>query len=489
MWAEFRLKGRNYGAMDQHRAPYYKALREYGSGATLRFHLPGHSGGRWEASEWLKLLGEDALRCDTSQILGLDDIHRTFGPLQRAQSLASALYDVERTWFMVNGATGGVLAMMLAVLNPGDEVILPRRVHRSVNNGLLLSGAVPVYVPLPYDEVLGGCLGLEVSALERVLSQHPRAKAVLFETVNAYGTAVAARGLVETAHAHGALVLADEAWGAHLVAGGDLPGSACSAGADLVVQSPHKALSALSQAAWLHLQGQRVAADRVEQMLRRLQTTSPNSLLLASLDLARRELALRGREDWQRACELARAVRGQISNATPFACLEPRGEGGFDVTRLVISTRGLSLTGPQLERALRQRYDIQLDMSDISNGLAVISPAHSEDEGQRLVEALLDLGATVTRLAEESLHPSWPRWELVEMSPRQVFYAPQELVPFARLTGRISAQSATPYPLGAPIVCPGERITAEQAEFLQRAWREGWPFEDWAGGDELWCVR
>lgn len=427
--------------------------------------MPGHQGGKGAPESLRRLLGERALRADTTQVLDLDDIHRPRTALKEAQELAARYWGADRTWFLVNGSSCGNQAMILATVGPGDEIVVPRNAHRSVMAGLLLSGARPIYAEARYDPEMGLAHTLEPRALEA----HPQAKAVLFPSVTPYGAVADSRGLVEAAHRQGAVALVDEAWGPHLQALGG-PASALQAGADLVVHSAHKLLPALSQASMLHGCGSRVDPERVSMVLRMLQTTSPNCLLVASLDAARQHVEEHGQAAMARAAALAERARegmGRIPGLRTWRMDDP--------TRLVFSALELGYTGIELERALRDHHRIQLEMSDLRYGVALVTFGHSEADVDALVEALRSLERRPARPAPASWEP--PPQAPLALTLREAFYAPAEPVALGDAIGRTCAEWITPYPPGIPLLCPGEVFTQELVGVLKRALAAGVPLE------------
>jgi len=438
--------------------------------------MPGHMAGRGAPADLKDLMGEVALAADTTQVLDLDDIHRPLTALKQAQELAARTWGARRTWFLVNGSSCGNLAMILATVGPDREILVPRSAHRSVHGGLVLSGARPVYLQTPFDPEMGVQHAFEVDTVARALEEHPQARALLFTSPTPYGAAADVQGLVALGQARGIPVLVDEAWGPHLALHPDLPASALAAGADLVVHSAHKLLGALSQASMLHQGGQRVAAARVEMALRMLQSTSPNCLLVASLDSARRQAALHGRQDWQRALDLADRARQALERVPGLRCLGPDRVASYERTRLVVSAVEWGYTGVEVERILRDRDQIQVEMSDLRNVVALVTPAHTEADLDRLVEALRRLPPRrePARLPSAGQMPPAPRQAA---TPREAFQAEATVVPLARAAGRVCAEFLTPYPPGIPLLCPGEVFTADHVEYLGAALAAGLPLE------------
>ncbi len=432
--------------------------------------------GRGAPEDLRALMGMLALAADTTQVLDLDDIHRPRTALKAAMDLAAQAWGADRTWFLVNGSSCGNLAMIMATVGPGQEILVPRAAHRSVHGALVLSGACPVYLESPQDEEMGVHHPVEPEVLARTLKAHPQARAVFFTSVTPYGAAAAVEDLVTLGHQRELPVLVDEAWGPHLAFHPDLPTSALAAGADLVVHSAHKLLSALSQASMMHQSGHRVDAARVEVALRMLQSTSPNCLLVASLDSARRQVALHGTRDWQSALDLADAARETLTLVPGLRCLGPDRCARYDRTRLVVSALELGYTGVDLERHLRDREGIQVEMSDLRNIVVLVTPGHQSRDLERLVTGLRRLPRREGPVRIPSLAATFPSPEQA-MTPREAFYASTCVVPISQAAGRICAEFLTPYPPGIPLLCPGEVFCAGHVDHLARALAAGIPLE------------
>lgn len=409
------------------------------------------------------LMGARALRTDLTQVAGLDDLHRPVGALKQAQDLAARTWGADRTWFLVNGSSCGNHAMILATVGPGDPIAVPRDAHRSVLGGLLLAGARPVYLPSRHDPELG------VAGPVVAESVPPGVRAVLFTSVTPYGAVADSRALVQAAHARGAVALADEAWGPHLRFLPDGPLSAVQAGADLVVQSAHKLLPALSQSSLLHQNGARVDPDRVSDVLRLLQSTSPFFPLLAGLDLVRAQMDDEGRAVFARLASLGDHAREALARVPGLRVFRPD-----DPTRLVFSALDLGYEGPEVERELR-RQGIQVEMADPRNVVALLTPGHGEGDVDRLAEVLRRLPRRPAKPVPAGWEPPPPARQ--SMSLRDAFYAPSAPVPLREAAGRTCAEWITPYPPGIPLLCPGEVFTQELVETLRRELAAGVPLE------------
>lgn len=482
-----------YNAEEQRKAPLYEQVMAYINEETVPFHMPGHMMGRAGDEALLGLMGRQAMQADITQVLEMDDIHRPYNGTSEAQRLAAQAYGAKQTWFLVNGSTCGNMAMIMACANPGEEIIVPRSSHRSVYAGLVMSGAKPVYARTPYDEVMMVNHCVEPEEVERLLALHSQVKACLITGVTPYGACANSQAIAALLHKKKLPLLVDEAWGPHLRFADGLPISALQQGADLVVQSAHKLLTALSQASFLHLQGELVSAQRVSQILRMTQTTSPSYLLMISLDLARRQAALYGQSDWQRALDNADRLRAYIEKLPGLKVYGPGRSFAYDRTRLVVSAAPLGWGGLTLERYLRYRLKIQPEMSDGCNVVFVITPAHTQDDIAALEQAMLEISGYGQRLESdgfarrpflgsdaESLklkNMKMPDFPEMVLTPREAFYSECRRLPYQDTVGKICGELVTPYPPGIPLLCPGERITSEHLDYIKAVYDYGLPLE------------
>ncbi len=451
---------------DQHQAPYFEALQQYVDTEVLTFHVPGHQQGMGAPAEFQAFLASSGWKADITQVLGMDDIHRPESVCQKAQELAAEAFGAGRTHFLVNGSSCGNHAMMLATLAPGDTVLMARNSHRSAMGGLLLSGARAVFFETPYDEQMRVFHAPTVEIVEQALAQEPGVKALFFTSPTYYGSSADVEALVALAHRHDLLVLVDEAWGAHLAFHPDLPGSAVEAGADMVVQSTHKMISGLTQTAMLHINGTRVDHSRVESALRLLQSTSPSCLLVASMDVTRRQMALGG-ENWLGpVLELASTTRERVQSLPGLRCFgQPHGVAGWDPTRLTICATEIGWTGYQLEEYLREEHNIQVELSDLFNVLALFTMGHKQEHADRLVAALEALPRrSAVELPAVSFPLPVPERRLTQ---REAFQSRHESVCWQEAAGRVSAEMLTTYPPGIPVICPGELFSPEVLDYIK----------------------
>ena len=442
-------------------------LRMYGQSDALPMHMPGHKR-NLSIAPFLK--GLDA-RMDITEIEGFDDLHHPEGILKESMELAAALWKSERSFFLVNGSTCGILAGMRAVLCPGDEVILARNSHRSVYHALELCGAKPWFLLPQWNDAFGICGSISPQAVECALREHPRAKLVVITSPTYEGVLSDLGAIAQIVHRHGAILLVDEAHGAHLGLFGVFPSGAVAAGADLVIQSVHKTLLCLTQTALLHCNGSRVSPQQVARQLSIFETSSPSYLLMGAMDGLVRELWTDGEallRGWRQALAMFMA---EASGLLRMKILGMEGEMqaiyALDPSKILICTRGCNLTGPQLMRRLREEYGIELEMSAPGYALAMTGAGDTCSTLKRFAQALHALDATVQEVpqaqAVDALPLALPR---LAMQPCDAVHRRHQRVPVRESVGRISAEYVWAYPPGIPLLIPGEEISQE---FLRAA--------------------
>jgi arginine decarboxylase len=465
-------------------APLLEGLLAHASRNPAQFHIPGHNQGAAMAPELAALLGERALALDLINIPPLDDLHNPTGIIREAQELAAEAFGADQCLFSVQGTSTAVMAMILSVCGPGEKILLPRNLHRSALTGLILAGAVPVFLAPDLDERLGIAHGISPETVAQALDDHPDAKALFVINPTYFGVATDLAQIVSLAHARGLPVLVDEAHGAHLYFHEALPLSAMQAGADLAATSMHKLGGSLTQTSLLLAREGLVDPHRVRAALSLLTTTSTSYLLLASLDVARRQLVARGRPLLDRALSLAAEARMRINRIPGLASfgaeiLQPgTARHQFDPTKLHIAVRGLGITGAEAESRLRAESGVEVEMADLTSILCVISIGVGEGALERLVRAL---GALAERYGTQPPDvdspiglPVPPR---LVLRPREAFFAPTESVPLAEAVGRISAESLMVYPPGIPIFLPGEVIDGQNLAYIRRCRQAGLPVQ------------
>jgi len=461
--------------LNQNRAPIKEALEEFTSRRVVPFDVPGHKRGRGNY-ELTDFLGKACMALDVNSMKPLDNICHPVSVIAEAEKLAAAAFGASHAFFMVGGTTSSVQAMVFAATKRGDKLILPRNVHRSVINALVLNGAKPVYVNPQVNQNLGISLGMSLEDVKKAILENPDAKAVLVNNPTYYGVCSNLKEICKTAHENNMLVLADEAHGTHFYFGKNLPVNAIEAGVDFASVSMHKSGGSLTQSSFLLL-GKGVSEGYVRQIINLTQTTSGSYLLMSSLDISRKNLALHGREIFKKVIELAEYAREEINAVGDYYAFSREIINGdtifdFDITKLPVNTIGIGMAGIEVYDLLRDDYDIQVEFGDIGNILAYISVGDRERDLERLVGALLEIRRRYKRgnagmLTQEYIEP------IVETTPQEAFYAPKISLPLNETVGRISSEFVMCYPPGIPILAPGEKITVEIVEYIIYAKEKG----------------
>lgn len=453
----------------QQKAPIMEALNRYKSMRVVPFDVPGHKRGRGNP-ELAAFLGEQCLSMDVNSMKPLDNLCHPVSVIKESEELAAQAFGAKHAFFMVNGTTSAVQAMIMTACKAGDKIIMPRNVHRSAINALIISGAVPVYVNPGVHSELGIPLGMSLKDVEQTILENLDAKAILINNPTYYGICSNLQALTNLAHQHNMLVLVDEAHGTHFYFGEDLPATAMSVGADMASVSMHKSGGSLTQSSFLLINND-VSLGYTRQIINLTQTTSGSYLLLSSLDISRRNLALNGKEIFRKVAEMAQYTRNEINKIDGYYAYSKELLNGdtifdFDVTKLSVDTREIGLAGIEVYDILRDEYDIQIEFGDIGNILAYISVGDRHLDLERLVAALAEIKRRYAKdksriYIHEYISPQ------VALTPQKAFYASKQNMPISESAGHISSEFVMCYPPGIPILAPGERITHEILDFIQ----------------------
>ncbi len=457
-------------ASSQMATPLLDVLEHCAQSSNAAFYTPGHKRGQGTPGILSDLFGGKVWRSDLPELPELDNLFAPQTAIKAAQDLAAEAFGADQTWFLVNGSTCGVIASILAVCEPGDKIILPRNVHQSAISGLILSGAVPVFVSPEYDADRQIAHSVTLQAVEESLRQHPDSKAVMIVYPTYYGVCGNVRAIADLAHQYNLPLLVDEAHGAHFAFHPNLPDSALSAGADLTVQSIHKTLSAMTQAAMLHCQGNRIDRDRVSKALQLVQSTSPSYLLLASLDAARQQMATQGAALMEQTLRLADQARSRINQIPNLSTLNPEQSPGcwaLDRTRLTVTVSELGIDGFTADEILHQTLGVTAELPSLQHLTFIISLGNTQADIDRLVQAFMIL-AKEPRPVVLQFRRSECLMPQSLLTPRQAFFAPSETLPITQTVDRISAELVCPYPPGIPVLLPGEQITEDAIANLQQ---------------------
>lgn len=456
--------------LDQNRTPLFDAVKKYVDDKVIPFHVPGHKQGRG-IKELRDYIGERALQMDANGMEDLDYINSPTGVIFEAQKLMAQAFGAEEAFFLVNGTTAGVQAMMMSACRPGDKIIIPRNAHKSTIGGIILSGAIPVYVKPEINYKLGIAMGVTEDSIKRAIKDNPHAKAVFVINPSYYGITPNLKSIVRIAHRHEMAVLVDEAHGAHMSFHDDFPLTAMEVGADMSAASLHKTSGSMTQSSVLLLRSHIIPPEKVKEVLSISYTTSASYLLMCSLDVARKQLATKGSDMLEYTLELAREAREEINKIEGLYAFgkELIGTPGFydyDETKLGINVTRIGYTGYQMEYKLRKEYNIQVELSDMCNILAIVSIGDRKEDISVLVSALKDIAskAEVIDYKPEVMIPYDPK---MIVSPRDAFYSPKKAVALEESNGEIAGEMVMAYPPGIPVVCMGERITKDIIDYIK----------------------
>ncbi|NCA66726.1 MAG: aminotransferase class V-fold PLP-dependent enzyme [Clostridia bacterium] len=461
---------------DQRRAPIFEALQQFKTMRIVPFDVPGHKRGKGN-KELLNFLGEKCLTVDVNSMRPLDNLCHPISVIRDAEILAAEAFGAASAFFMVNGTTSAVQAMLLSVLKKDDKIILPRNVHRSVINALVLCGAIPIYINPQTDERLGISLGMKLSDVKQAIIANPSAKAVFVNNPTYYGICSDICEIVKLAHNNNMLVLADEAHGTHFYFGENMPVSALCAGADMASVSMHKSGGSLTQSSFLVCAAS-VNSDYVRQVINLTQTTSGSYLLLSSLDISRRNLALNGKEIFKKVSELTEYAREEINGIGDYYAysreiINKDSVFDFDTIKLSVNTLNIGLAGIEVYDILRDEYDIQIEFGDLGNILAYVSVGDMDYKNiERLIGALTEIKRLYKNNKNGLLKHEYITPEVI-LSPQQAFYGKKQSVPLTDSVGEISVEFVMCYPPGIPILAPGERITRDIIEYIRYAKEKG----------------
>ncbi|MGN7455085.1 aminotransferase class I/II-fold pyridoxal phosphate-dependent enzyme [Paenibacillus pasadenensis] len=458
--------------MDHNRTPLFSALRRHAENNPLQFHIPGHKKGAGTDSEFRSFIGDNALSIDLINIAPLDDLHQPTGVIEESQKLAADAFGADYTFFSVQGTSGAIMTMILSVCAPGDKIIVPRNVHKSVMSAIIFAGARPVFISPARDGNLGIDHGITTRSVRRALERHPDAKAVLVINPTYFGICADLKEIVDLVHSYDIPVLVDEAHGVLIHFSDRLPMSAMQAGADMAATSVHKLGGSMTQSSVLNLRAGRVNPQRVQTIISMLTTTSTSYILLASLDTSRRNLAVNGQAMAEKAIGLAEFAREAINAIPGLYCFGKEILGGeatfdYDPTKLTIHVRHLGITGYEAENWLRDNFNLEVELSDMYNILCLITPGDSEDTVGQLLGALRAMVERYPQVDEvQELVVKIPEIPQLSLTPREAFYGETEVLPFKESAGRIIAEFIYVYPPGIPILLPGEVISQSNIDYI-----------------------
>lgn len=465
----------------QEKTPYLTALIDYVKSNPVPFDVPGHKLGGFQ-SDLSRLVSSCFFEYDANAPIGLDNLYNAKGVIKEAEELASEATDADYCFFSVNGTTGGIITIILGSLYSKDKIILPRNIHKSVVNALIVSGAIPVFVNPDIDEELGIACGVKSEDYIKAMDENPTAKAIFVINPTYFGIASDLRTLVNEAHKRNMIVIVDEAHGSNFYFSDELPISAMSAKADITAMSMHKNSGSLTQSSMILMKKKYLSYYDIKKAFTMFSSTSPNPLLIASLDAARKEMAIHGKEIIHNCLNLACYARSELNKIPGIKVygkeyLEKRHNSGcfdIDLTKLVIDVTGLGLYGYEVYKEIRKKYNVQLELGEVSVVLAIISPGTKKEHVDKLIDAFKKLSSEYYKKNENIEIPKYNySYPINLVSPRVAYDAPHKVVDLTSSIGEISAETIMAYPPGIPILIPGEIISSDAIDLIEFYKREG----------------
>ncbi|AFZ47363.1 arginine decarboxylase [Cyanobacterium stanieri PCC 7202] len=436
------------------------------------FYAPGHKQGKGINFELKETFGELIFKADLPELPELDNLFAPEGVIKEAQEFAAHTFGAKKTWFLINGSTCGVMASILATCGEGDKIIVPRNVHQSVIYGLILSGAIPIFINPEYDKNFDICYGVSAQQIEMALQSHGDVKAVMIVSPTYHGVCTNIKEIARVVHHYHIPLLVDEAHGAHFAFHPTLPDSALASGADVVIQSTHKVLGALTQASMLHLQGSLVDEDRVSNALQLLQSSSPSYLLLASLESATTQMAEGGKELLDKTIALANRAREEIGDFDELQVLDVQQAtpsfDDLDITRLTVNVSGLGLTGYLADEILHEQLAVTCELPSLKNLTFIVSMGNDDGDVDLLISGLQKLADYRHKETPQCFDYGCFNFQSrFAISPRKAYWGQKKIVPWQDSLNQISADTISAYPPGIPILMAGEIITNEALQYLK----------------------
>lgn len=452
--------------------PFFTKLKAYGLSDVVPFDVPGHKLGRLP-NDFTDFTGVNTYLLDANAPRGLDTLSKPTGVIKEAEALTAEAFGADHAFFLTNGTTAGIIAMIMATCRANEKIILPRNVHKSVINALIFSGAVPIFVKPDIDNHLGIANGLSFTMMKKAIDDNPDAVAVLVINPTYFGVTSDLEAIVEYAHEKDMMVLADEAHGSQLYFSDLLPIGAITAGADISATSMHKTGVSLTQSSILLTKGNRVDLNKIQSTLNMIHSTSPSALLMASLDVARKQMYFEAKSHIARVLELKKEAVIKLNSIKGISVLEEsyaqeRGFTDFDHTKLVIKVSELGINGFEVYRMLKDRFNIQLELAETYLVLGILTMATEKSDLDRLYDAL-NILSFESYEQNESLKKIKFNYSFPEsfVRPRVAYHAPHKVIELKDAVNEVSAESIMIYPPGIPMLIPGEIISEQFLEDIE----------------------
>lgn len=465
---------------DQSKAPIIEAIKRYHKSGIIPFTTPGHKMGKGVLEEDREFL-EHALYNDIPMQNGADDRRESEGVQQEAEKLMAKAVGADQTYFSTNGSSLSSHVAILTIANAGDKILMARNAHKSGIAALIMAEVTPVFLEPAIDEKLDIEHGITPKHLKQMLTAHPDVKGVFVVSPTYYGVTSDIRSLAKICHDHNVPLIVDEAWGPHFPFHGELPESALSCGADMSFASIHKTMNGLSQSSIVNVRGKLIDKEKFTLCFDLFESTSPSAAMLATIDAARRQMALHGKELWGTALELSRQARRELSAEPGLKVLDKdvldkHGAFDLDETKLVIDVKELGISGFEAADWILKNYKITVELITHRHLMALISVADTQETVGQLIKAIKALCQWAREARPNSFvylpHHRDLGTELV-MLPTKAFFSKTKRVKLDKAEGEIIAEMISPYPPGIPRLVPGERITAKIVEYLKKGVEAG----------------
>lgn len=463
---------KNYINNKQNETPYFTKLKQYADSNPTPFDVPGHKMGSF-TNEMVDYTGQNVFKLDSNAPIGLDNLSYPKGVIKEAESLMAEAFRADNCYFLINGTTSGILALIMSLVRAKQKIILPRNVHKSVINALILSGAIPIFMKPEIDKDLGIANGVSLDEVKKTIAEHPDAKAIFIINPTYFGVVSPLKEIVKVAHQANMKVIVDEAHGAHFYFSKQLPIGAMDANADAAAVSIHKTLGSLTQSSVIITKGERINVERLRSTLNILNSTSPSSILIASLDVARKNIYFHGKEKIENTIKLANQARKRINKIPGIKAIDPdyfikQGAAGYDQTKVIIKVSDLGVSGFDIFKEIREEFNLQLELAETHLVLAILTPGTTTKDIDNLVFALAKISK---KYYGQNLEPIKPKLKMqypkYYMRPREAYHGYKKFVTWDDAIGEVSAESIMIYPPGIPIVIPGEVISEEIIDSLK----------------------
>lgn len=456
--------------LEHEEIPLLYNLKEYSNKNISCFDVPGHV--KNKGVEILNTyFGEDLMSMDINSSPQMDNVSNPKSIIKEAQELLAKAYKSDKAFFITNGTTCAIQTMILSTINPGDKVLLPRNIHKSAINSLILSGGEPIFIEPEFSEELGISLNIDAEKVKNILYKRNDIKAIFLLNPTYYGACCDLEKIIKICREKNVLVLVDEAHGAHFSFNEELPTSAMELGAHMSAVSMHKSGGALTQASVL-LVNKEIDCQKVQQIVNMLQSTSASYLLMASIDGARHNLVKNGEKQLANAIKLARYAKSRLNEldnikVVSTELLNNKGVHFIDETKLCINVSNTNLTGFEVYDLLYKKFDIQVELGDINNILALVSLGTTIEDIDRLINALKTISITNKKAKDKKNIKIKQINPIVKLNPREAFYANKKSIDINDCVNEISGESIMAYPPGIPVVAPGELITQEIIDYIK----------------------